>query len=200
MVTNRTSKATSRGSTSTRSVKNTDETPVNSEANGTSSDPPSDIPTSDTPISDPSKEETTMSTEVIDATSEAAESKEGAIQLHRQPSLSIWNRPIMPDDLEVVGTIQSSGIRPIAASHLAIYGTLMGGRPIEANALRVADMVGDSPIFYNDVEMIEGDNGIFGRPIMVSDPALMNAEEGFGSRPIASNQIDDPRALMGFID
>lgn len=141
-----------------------------------------------------------MSAKVIDVDSEAAESKEGAIQLHRQPSLSAWNRPIMPDEMEVVGTIQSSGVRPIAASHLAVYGTLMGGRPIEANALKIADMVGDSPIFYNDVEMIEGDNGIFGRPIMVSDPALMNAEEGFGSRPIASNQIDDPLALMGYID
>jgi hypothetical protein len=176
-------------------VKNTDKTPANSKTNGMSSDETTDIPSSD-----PSKEETTMSTEVIDVTSEAAESKEGAIQLHRQPSLSIWNRPIMPDDMEVVGTIQSAGIRPIAASHLSIYGTLMGGRPIESNALKVADMVGDSPIFYNDVQMIEGDNGIFGRPIMVSDPALMNAEAGYGSRPIASNQIDDPRALMGFID
>lgn len=195
MVTNRTSKATSRRSTSTRSVKNTDNTPVNSEANGMSSDKPSDIPTSD-----PSKEENTMSTEVIDVTPEAAESKEGAIQLHGQPTLSIWNRPIMPDDMEVVGTIQSAGIRPIAASHLAVYGTLMGGRPIEANALKVADMVGSSPIFYNDVQMIEGNNGIFGRPVMVSDPALMNSEAGFGGRPIASNQIDDPRALMGFID
>jgi hypothetical protein len=176
-------------------VKNTDNTPVNSEANGMSSDKPSDIPTSD-----PSKEENTMSTEVIDVTPEAAESKEGAIQLHGQPTLSIWNRPIMPDDMEVVGTIQSAGIRPIAASHLAVYGTLMGGRPIEANALKVADMVGSSPIFYNDVQMIEGNNGIFGRPVMVSDPALMNSEAGFGGRPIASNQIDDPRALMGFID
>ncbi len=195
MVTNRTSKATSRRTTTPRSVKLPDKTPVNPEANGISSDESANIPTSD-----PSKEETTMSPEVIDVTPEEAESKERAIQLHRQPSLSIWNRPIMPDDMEVVGTIQSAGIRPIAASHLEIYGTLMGGRPIEANALKVADMVGDSPIFYNDVQMIEGDNGIFGRPIMVSDPALMNAAEGFGSRPIASNQIDDPRALMGFID
>jgi hypothetical protein len=195
MVTNRTSKATSRRSTSTQSVKNTDNTPVNSEANGMSSDKPSDIP-----ISDPSKEKNTMSTEVIDVTPEAAKSKEGAIQLHGQPPLSIWNRPIMPDDMEVVGTIQSAGIRPIAASHLAVYGTLMGGRPIESNALKVADMVGSSPIFYNDVQMIEGNNGIFGRPVMVSDPALMNSEAGFGGRPIASNQIDDPRALMGFID
>ncbi|KAM3096596.1 hypothetical protein ACKFKG_10090 [Phormidesmis sp. 146-35] len=199
MVTNRTSKATSRRTTTPRSVKTPDKTPVNPEKNGIS-DESSDIPTSDTPISDPFKEDTTMSTEVIDVTSEAAESKEGAIQLHSQPSLSIWNRPIMPDDMEVVGTIQSAGLRPIAASHLAVYGTLMGGRPIEANALKVADMVGNSPIFYNDVEMIEGENGIFGRPIMVSDPALMNSEAGYGGRPIASNQIDDPRALMGYID
>ncbi|NJR51029.1 MAG: hypothetical protein HC780_17080 [Leptolyngbyaceae cyanobacterium CSU_1_3] len=196
MVTNRTSRTNSRRSSSSSNAKNTDRPPQESDPAEVNSN---DV-TESSDLSDPPKEESTMSTEVIDVTSEAADSPEGAIQLHSQPSLSIWNRPIMSSEMEVVGTIQSAGIRPIAASPMAIYGTLMGGRPIEANGLRVADMVGDSPIFYSEVQMIEGESGIFGRPIMVSDPALMNSEAGYGGRPIASNAIDDARSLMGFID
>lgn len=179
----------------TSSLSSTYKIPVNAKVNEVNSEAEAKPENSDT-----SKEETTMSTDVIDVTPEASESKDGAIQLHNQPSLSSWNRPIMPSEMEVVGTIQSSGVRPIAASHLEVFGTLMGGRPIESNHLKIAEMIGDSPIFYSEIKMLDGNDGLFGRPVMASNPDLMNADTVLGSRPIASNAIDDAPALMGFLD
>lgn len=142
-----------------------------------------------------------MSAEVIDVTPETSDSDDGAIQLHSQPSLSAWNRPIMSSEIEVVDTIQSSGIRPIAASHLDIVGTLMGGRPITSSHLRISEILpGNSPIFFSDIKMIDGNEGLLGRPVMASDPALLNSGLGFGNRPIASNETDDAPTLMGYID
>ena len=68
-----------------------------------------------------------MSADVIDVTPEAEKKadKKGAIALHKQPSLSVWNRPVMSSDIEIAGTIQDGGIRPIGASHLEIVGTLL---------------------------------------------------------------------------
>ena len=39
-----------------------------------------------------------------------------------------------------------------------------------------------------------------GRPIMVSDPRLLQASSLPGGRPIAANDIDDSEGLMGYID
>lgn len=146
-----------------------------------------------------------MSTEeVIEATATPAEGKAkgGAIQIHSEtPSLSIRNRPVMPSNIDVIGTIQSSGIRPIEASHMAVYGTILNGRPISASNLRVAEMLpGNSPIFYSDFHSVESLELAGHRPVMESEPGLMSAEMLLGNRPIFSNTVDDAPALMGFID
>lgn len=143
----------------------------------------------------PSKEEN-MSADVIDVTPEAEQM--GAIRLHNQPSLSVWNPPDS-GEIEIVGTIQDGGIRPIGASHLEIVGTLLTNRPIMASHLRIFEMVDNRPVFCDDIKMVEG-QGFDGRPVMASDPDLMTDNMVFGQRPIASNKIDDAPAMMGFID
>jgi hypothetical protein len=144
------------------------------------------------------KEKPMSNPEVIEATATPAE---GAIQLHEQTSLSIWNRPVMPSDIEVVGTIQSAGIRPIEASHLAVFGTILNGRPILSSSLRVAEMLpGGRPIFFSDFQGVEGAELPGGRPIMASEAGLLAASTLPGGRPIFSNAIDNPITLMGFLD
>lgn len=122
------------------------------------------------------------------------------IQLH-QPTAMIQNRPIMPSDVEVVETLTVAGVRPIAASHMALVGSFLNGRPISASSIKVLDTLpGDRPIFASEIKMVEGTMLPGDRPIMVSDPHLLQASLLPGNRPIASNDIDDPESLMGFID
>lgn len=143
-----------------------------------------------------SSKEEDMSADVIDVTPEAEQIR--AIQLHNQPSLSVWNPPDS-GEIEIVGTIQDGGVRPIGASHLEIVGTLLTNRPIMASHLRIFEMVDNRPVFCDDFKMLEG-QGFDGRPVMASDPDLMTDNMVFGQRPIASNAIDDAPAMMGFID
>jgi len=128
--------------------------------------------------------------------------KQSAIELS-QPSLMVWNRPVMPSDIEVAETMSVAGIRPIAASHLALAGSFLNGRPIEASTLTVREMLpGDRPIFDSEFKMVEGAILPGNRPIMASDPSLLAASVLPGNRPIASNEIIDPEpaVLMGYLD
>lgn len=138
--------------------------------------------------------------EVIDATvTPANEEEQSAIQLHNLAVIAA--SPIMPSDIEIVGTILDGGIRPIAASHLDIVGTLLGNRPITSSHLRIAEvMPGNRPIFYDDIKLIDHIEVSGHRPILASDPALMGADMLLGNRPIFTNNTDDAPALMGYID
>ncbi|GAP98798.1 hypothetical protein NIES2104_53540 [Leptolyngbya sp. NIES-2104] len=135
--------------------------------------------------------------EVIEATATPVENNGSALEII---SLSSINRPVMSDDFEVAGTIQSAGIRPIEASHMEVYGTIMNGRPVSSSNLKVAEMLpGNRPIFYSDFHSVEGSE-TFGRPVMLSEPGLLAAAQHMGGRPVFSNDIDDAANLMGFID
>jgi hypothetical protein len=118
----------------------------------------------------------------------------------QEPGLSVMGRPIMPSEIEVVETISLSGGRPIEASNMDLYGSFLNGRPIESTHLTIEAMLpGDRPVFGSEVEMLD-EILPGGRPIMVSPASLMQATSLPGGRPIASNQIDDPANLMGFLD
>ncbi len=111
-------------------------------------------------------------------------------------------RPVMPSDLTVVGTISSAGERPIGAATMAVFGTYLNGRPIEASSLKLFEILpGDRPIFATEIAYIP-DAAFGGRPIMVSPAGLLGAEEVMGNRPIFSNDIIDPdsASLMGYLD
>lgn len=152
--------------------------------------------------SEVAKEEA-MSSDVVPIDPQPAQTdgKQGAIQLH-EPVLMVSNRPVMPSDIEVAETITVAGVRPIAASHLHLAGSFLNGRPIESSALKVqATLPGDRPIFMSDFKEVEGGALLPGhRPIMASDPKLLHGSALPGGRPIASNEIDDPIALMGYLD
>jgi hypothetical protein len=129
-----------------------------------------------------------------------SDSQDGSIQV-RPSSLTVWNRPVMPSDIEVADTITVAGVRPIAASHLEIYASYLNGRPITASHLQVTEMLpGNRPVFASEFKSVQGALLPGDRPIMASDPHLLEASLLPGNRPIASNEIDDPATLMGFLD
>jgi hypothetical protein len=106
----------------------------------------------------------------------------------------------MATEIEFAGTIISAGERPVGASHMEIFGTILNGRPIEASHLIVADMTGSSPIFASNFKSVEGLDLPGGRPVMASSADLLTASYLPGGRPIASNDIDDSEFLMGYLD
>jgi hypothetical protein len=115
-------------------------------------------------------------------------------------SSSIWNSPVMTSQIEVVGTLQMAGQRPVTASNMAIFGTILNGRPIEASNLKLYDQTGSSPIFLSDFHAVEGLDLPGGRPVMASSAGLMSAMTLTGGRPVFSNEADDAGDMMGYID
>jgi hypothetical protein len=99
-----------------------------------------------------------------------------------------------------VSTFSAAGLRPIAPSHLEIYGTILNNRPILSSHLQVLEYLpGNRPVFASELVILD-DMSLGGRPIVASDPHLMEGSTLPGGRPIASNEIDDSETLMGFID
>jgi hypothetical protein len=154
------------------------------------------------------KETTVDSTEKSTAATDAEDSKpegkqkftalpapdeseqQGAIQVHQA------------GEIEVAETIYDGGIRPIAASHLEIYGTILN-RPISASHLRVVstDLIpGHRPIFASDLHVLNSIHLSGNRPIVASDPHLMESSYLPGGRPVASNDSEGEETLMGFLD
>lgn len=121
--------------------------------------------------------------------------------VRKSPSLSIWDRPVMPDQFEIIGTLQMAGERPVAASVMTVFDTYLNGRPIESSSLKLYDeLPGSSPIFFSDFHSVEGLDLPGGRPVMASPAGLMASEKLPGDRPIFSNEIDNPYELMGYLD
>jgi hypothetical protein len=130
----------------------------------------------------------------LPANSEQA--KQEAIQVHQSGALQ-------SGAIEVAETISQAGIRPIAVSHLEIYGTILNNRPIEASNLTVLDtnsIPGHRPIFASELHVLDTMSLPGHRPIVASDPQLLEASTLPGGRPIASNELDDSATLMGFLD
>ena len=105
--------------------------------------------------------------------------------------------------LKAVTMFYSAGERPIAASDMQVFGTILNGRPIEASSLKVFDILpGDRPVFANEVSYMTV--GLpQDRPVLVSPPGMMHAQTLMGGRPIFSNDdVTDPQGemLMGYLD
>ena len=104
---------------------------------------------------------------------------------------------------KVAENFSVAGLRPIAASSMEIYGTILNNRPIMASNLRVIDsttLADHRPIFASEMMIREDLTLPGGRPVFASDPKLLEASLLPGGRPIASNEIDDSETLMGYID
>ncbi len=79
------------------------------------------------------------------------------------------------------------GNRPIEASHLNVvstYKSVGAARPVTAGGMEISSTL-----------TISGQ-----RPIMVSHLNVSETYTVMGSRPVASNEIDDPALLMGYLD
>ncbi len=85
---------------------------------------------------------------------------------------------------------QPSGLpsnRPIEASHLKVvstYTSVGGSRPVTASGIEVSNTL-----------TVSGN-----RPITVSHLKISETYSVMGNRPVASNEIDDPLTLMGYLD
>jgi hypothetical protein len=81
---------------------------------------------------------------------------------------------------------------------------LPNGRPIEPSHLQVVDTyssVGSNrPITKSNLDISSTLTISGNRPITVSHLHISESYSVMGNRPVASNQIDDPTALMGFLD
>lgn len=135
--------------------------------------------------------------------------KSGKLELAQKPEQStsqeesaLTLRTEAPGEIEVAESFTSAGVRPIAASHMEIFGTILNNRPIMASHLKVMEysIPGHRPVFASDLIIRDDLTLPGGRPIMASDPHLLQAGLITGGRPIASNDIDDSETLMGFID
>ncbi|HIK26741.1 MAG: hypothetical protein N3E45_10690 [Oscillatoriaceae bacterium SKW80] len=113
----------------------------------------------------------------------AKNSKNGSIELYQRAPLP-ENRPIASDNLEIREIIAIAGNRPISASHLQVRETISvaGIRPIFASNLQIRDTIS-----------VSGNRPIFASTLKIQQMLP-------GNRPVASNDIDDPESLMGFLD
>ncbi len=106
-------------------------------------------------------------------------------------------------DSGMVGMIYSAGERPIGASSMTVFGTILNGRPIEASSVKLFDILpGDRPVFADAITYVAG-GAPGGRPVMVSPAGMLNAGVIMGYRPIFSNDdASDPNGelLMGYLD
>ncbi|MGL5032974.1 MAG: hypothetical protein ACRC6M_04135 [Microcystaceae cyanobacterium] len=77
--------------------------------------------------------------------------------------------------------------RPVEASHLNVvstYKSVGSSRPVTASGIEVSSTL-----------TISGN-----RPIQVSHLKISETYSVMGNRPVASNEIDDPGLLMGYLD
>ncbi len=104
-------------------------------------------------------------------------------------TLSLNGEPKQHDatGLELYKPSELPGNRPVTVSNLKIaetYSAVGGTRPIFANEMKVAGSITASGI----------------RPISASTLQISETYVVMGNRPVASNQIDDPATLMGYLD
>lgn len=103
--------------------------------------------------------------------------------------------------------LKTIGDRPVSGGKLQIAGTFrsMGGdRPILATKIKIVEtfhtMGGDRPVFASQLPTVGTFYSSGSRPIGASTLKIDETYSNFGNRPVASNQIDDPTLLMGYID
>jgi hypothetical protein len=93
-----------------------------------------------------------------------------------------------PTQIQVANMAMIMPNRPIEHSDLEVTGTLMGNRPI---------VKADSALSVTLIQPEETSGVMANRPISATHLQITGM---MMNRPIASNQIDDPNTLMGFID
>lgn len=93
---------------------------------------------------------------------------------------------------------------PSSTSHLVKMGTLPGNRPVEVSHLKIVSTyssVGSlRPVVASGIDFKDSITISGNRPIAVSHLHVSETYVVMGNRPVASNEIDDPAMLMGYLD
>ncbi len=105
--------------------------------------------------------------------------------------------------LSVKDKSETSENKPVKLEQKSSY-LLPQNRPIESSHLQIVgtyDSVGSArPIVKSDIH-IKNTLAVSGqRPISASILKVSDTYSVMGNRPVASNQIDDPLVLMGYLD
>jgi hypothetical protein len=113
----------------------------------------------------------------------------------------------MSETTENKGTTSTSGTKPeeTSALKLATKSELLpGNRPIEPHHLQIVhtySSVGSlRPVTKSDLNIKNTIVLSGSRPITAGSLNISQEITILGNRPVASNQIDDPLILMGFLD
>ncbi|TVQ45719.1 MAG: hypothetical protein EA365_07225 [Gloeocapsa sp. DLM2.Bin57] len=106
---------------------------------------------------------------------------------NQETGLSLPNQPKTGLQLKFKGDSSLPNNRPIESSHLEIVKTFssVGSlRPITKSDLKSTSHI-----------VFSGNRPIASRTLQISETFSV-----MGNRPVASNQIDDPKVLMGYLD
>ncbi len=93
-----------------------------------------------------------------------------------------------PTQIQVAHSAMIMPNRPIEESHLQVVGTIMGNRPI----FKTESVSGISFVHSEDSV-----GAMANRPVATTQLQITSM---MVNRPIASNEVDDPYALMGYLD
>lgn len=131
--------------------------------------------------SSPADEEKATTTRGKATTKSTSKAKEEVV------ALSVKDKTDEEKGLKLAHTEALPGNRPVEASHLKVvstYTSVGGMRPVTASGMEVTGTLA-----------ISGN-----RPIAASHLQVHETYTVMGNRPVASNEIDDPATLMGFLD
>ena len=93
-----------------------------------------------------------------------------------------------PTQIQVAQSAMIRYNRPVEPSHLEVTGTLMGNRPIVKT---------ESALSITLIQPEDAAGVMANRPIAATNLEITSM---LMNRPVASNQIDDPNTLMGYLD
>ncbi len=93
---------------------------------------------------------------------------------------------------------------PTGAIELSPKTTLVGNRPVEASHLELSDHFASGghmrPVMKSHLNIVATMSSSGIRPITASTLEISETYRVMGNRPVASNEIDDPTTLMGYLD
>ncbi|KKD36388.1 hypothetical protein WN50_20000 [Limnoraphis robusta CS-951] len=110
------------------------------------------------------------------------------LEVDTKPTKAQSSENSTPTQIQVAHSAMIMPNRPIEESHLEVVGTIMGNRPI----FKTESVSGISFVHSEDSV-----GAMANRPVAISHLQITSMTV---NRPVASNDVDDPYALMGYLD
>ncbi|MDY7023075.1 MAG: hypothetical protein SWJ54_17285 [Cyanobacteriota bacterium] len=134
-------------------------------------------------------QEETVQVKETDNSQEKEMSKD--LEMETQPAKAESTQNTAPTQIQVAQSAQSAMImpnRPIEESHLEVVGMISRNRPV----FKTESASGMTFVHSEDTVGAMANRPVAHTQLQITSMAA--------NRPIASNQIDDPYALMGYLD